>query len=331
VNEKWKKQWLCGLVFLGQAMLSFADYSSHPDAQALIEELVADEGLEREALSAILSKAEKRQSIIDAISRPAEKTLTWARYRNIFIKDSRIKNGAAFHQKHAAVLQAAQDKFGVPAEIIVAIIGVETLYGKNTGSYPVIDALSTLAFDYPKRSPFFRSELKHFLILTHAQKKDPLKFKGSYAGAMGLGQFMPSSYRAYAAEYGTDGFIDIWEDPQDAIWSVANYLSEHGWRRGQAITRPVKVTSEFDDTLVSTELKPSITAKQLVAGGVNLTVGDVVSDATLMELEGLEGKEYWVGWDNFYVITRYNHSALYAMAVYQLADSILAQAFLVER
>ena len=326
MKNKWKMHGLMGLLLLGQTMLSWADYSGHTDARAVVNELVEEEGLDSDVLLAILKQAEKRQSILDAISRPAEKTLTWERYRNIFIQKKRIQDGADFYKKHAKVLQAAEDKFGVPKEIIVSIIGVETLYGKNTGSYRVIDALSTLAFDYPKRSPFFRSELKHFLILTSAQGKDPLTFKGSYAGAMGLGQFMPSSYRAYAAEYGTDGFIDIWEDPQDAIWSVANYLRKHGWQRDQSITRPVTLAGDFNEELISSALKPALSAEQLVAGGVEISEKEIVSDATLMALDGVDGKEYWLGWDNFYVITRYNHSALYAMAVFQLAEGIQAEA-----
>lgn len=314
---------LLWLVAITCSLQVSADYSKHPDAILLVDELVTEEGLDAEYLRTVLSQAEKRQSILDAISRPAEKTFTWGRYRDIFLQDTRIDDGAEFWRANEAVLQEAESKFGVPAEIIVAIIGVETLYGGNTGSYPVIDALTTLAFDYPRRSPFFRSELKHFLILTSAQGQDPLTFKGSYAGAMGLGQFMPSSYRAYAASYQDDGFIDIWNDTSDAIWSVGNYLKAHGWREGESITFKVPSSAPVDNIVASTELEPDRTAAELVAAGIGVSPS-VGSDqpATLMALEIDDNIEYWVGWQNFYAITRYNHSKLYAMAVYQLADSI---------
>jgi len=313
---------LCGVMVF--AIPVSADYSTHPDAILVVEELVAEEGLDAEYVKEILSQAEKRQSILDAISRPAEKAFTWGRYRDIFLQDSRIDNGVEFWQANEKVLQEAESEFGVPAEIIVSIIGVETLYGGNTGSYPVIDALSTLAFDYPRRSPFFRSELKHFLILTSEQGQDPLAFKGSYAGAMGLGQFMPSSYRTYAKSYQDDGFIDIWNDTSDAIWSVGNYLNAFGWRAGEPITQKVSSSASFENIAISPELEPDRTTKELLASGIVVTGPSVDSDgeATLMALEINDEIEHWVGWQNFYVITRYNHSKLYAMAVYQLADSI---------
>lgn len=316
-------RWMC-LAILGLLALSAnADYSDHPDAMKLIEELVEEEGMDAAHIASVLAQAEKRQSIIDAMNRPAEKTLTWGQYRNIFMKDSRIDGGVDFLRENLEVLQQAEAEFGVPEEIIVAIIGVETLYGGNTGSYPVVDALATLAFDYPKRAPFFRSELKHFFILTSEQGQDPLSLKGSYAGAMGLGQFMPSSYRAYAKGYADDGFIDIWQDESDAIWSVANYISAHGWKAGLPVALSVDVADIFDSSVVSTELKPELTINQLVEAGVvveHLQPGN--SLATLMALQGQNGDEYWVGWQNFYVITRYNHSELYAMAVFQLAEAI---------
>lgn len=315
--------WLALCFAAAIASASNADYASHPDAIRVVQELVEEEGLDAAQLTAILAQAEKRQSIIDAMNRPAEKTFTWGRYRNIFLKEPRIESGAEFWAENVEVLQKAEVEFGVPAEVIVAIIGVETLYGGNTGSYPVIDALSTLAFDYPKRSPFFRSELKHFLILTAEQGQDPLDFKGSYAGAMGLGQFMPSSYRAYAKGYEDDGFIDIWSDKSDAIWSVANYLKVHGWKPGEKIAQIVEDGVQIPAEIVSTELKPTLSISELSAAGIDLDVGVLPEGlATLMVLEAEDGLEHWIGWQNFYVITRYNHSELYAMAVFQLAQAI---------
>ena len=327
LKMKFAKPALAFAMSFGAMALSLevsADYSTHPDALLLVEELAAEEGLDADYLKTILSQAEKRDSILEAISRPAERTFTWGRYRDIFLQDQRIEDGAEFWRANQEVLQAAELEFGVPAEIIVSVIGVETLYGGNTGSYPVIDALATLAFDFPRRAPFFRSELKHFLILTSEQGQDPLEFKGSYAGAMGLGQFMPSSYRNYAKGYKDDGFIDIWNDTSDAIWSVGNYLNAFGWRAGEPITQKVSSSESFDNVAASTELEPDRTTQELLDSGIVFDGPSVdpAKEATLMALEIDEEIEHWVGWQNFYVITRYNHSKLYAMAVYQLADSI---------
>ena len=301
----------------------FADYSSNPLTVEFIDEMVQEEGFDRAELEQLFAQVEKKQSIIDAMNRPAERVLTWGRYRNIFLKQSRIEGGAEFWRKNADVLAAAEAEYGVPAEIIVSIIGVETLYGGNTGSYRVMDALSTLAFDYPARAPFFRSELKHFLVLARDQDQAPLELKGSYAGAMGLGQFMPSSYRAYAADYDQDDFIDIWKNESDAIWSVANYLSEHRWQPGEQIALPADVSESLDESVLNVQLRPKHSLGELAEAGI-APAADLPSDAmaTAMMLEGEQGPEYWVGLDNFYVITRYNHSKLYAMAVFQLAQEI---------
>ena len=303
---------------------SYADYSSNELVKEFIDEMVAEENFDRDSLQQLFAAVEKKQSIIDAMNRPAERTLTWGKYRNIFLQESRIAGGVKFWRENAEVLAAAEANYGVPAEIITAIIGVETLYGGNTGSYRVMDALSTLAFDYPKRAPFFRSELKHFLILARDQKRQPLDLKGSYAGAMGLGQFMPSSYRAYAADYDRDGFIDIWQSEPDAIWSVANYLAEHRWKSGEVITGRATVSADYDTSVVNQALKPVLSMAELAASGI-VPIADNYAASTLataMRLEADAGTEFWLGRHNFYVITRYNHSRLYAMAVFQLAEEI---------
>ena len=312
------------LPFLMGAQTSLADYSSHELTQAFIEEMVLEEGFDRSELRELFQQVEKKQSIIDAISRPAERTLTWAEYRKIFLKRGRIDDGAKFWRENQTALEAAEETYGVPAEIIVAIIGVETLYGRITGSYRVMDALSTLAFDYPKRAPFFRSELKHFLILSREQGKPPLELKGSYAGAMGLGQFMPSSYRAYAADYDKDGFIDIWANRSDAIWSVANYLEDHGWKREQPITSKATASRQYSDAAISKKLKPALSLQEIENAGISPLMDglDKNQRVTAMRLQGNRGEEFWIGLHNFYVITRYNHSKLYAMAVFQLAEEI---------
>ena len=230
---------------------ALADYSKHPLAADFVDEMVQQHGFTKAEINQWLSKAEKRQPILDAIARPAEKSKTWKEYRPIFIVPMRITNGVAFWNQHREALARAEKEYGVAAEIIVSIIGVETNYGKNTGSWYVIDALSTLAFDYPPRAPFFRSELVNYLILTREQKHNPLEFKGSYAGAMGYGQFMPSSYRNFAVDFSGDGFTDIWNNPTDAIGSVANYFKKHGWQTGKTVVVPAKLTKPRDTLLAN--------------------------------------------------------------------------------
>ena len=297
------------------------DYDSRPEAQAVIDHVV-EQGVDRAWAERALAAAEKKQSILDAIARPAEKTKPWHEYRQIFITDKRIREGVAFAQENADTLRVVSERTGVPREIIVAIIGVETFYGRIAGSYRVVDALSTLAFDYPKRSPFFTGELEHFLVLAWESGKDPLELTGSYAGAMGYGQFMPSSYRAYARDYDGDGVADIWRNPDDAIYSVANYFVEHGWIAGE----PVVVPANGDGapaTIFEGGLKPRFTVGELAQMGfAPLASTDINLKATAMNLEGIDGSEYWLGLENFYVITRYNHSAMYALSVWQLSQAI---------
>lgn len=303
-------------------------YSDNPAALALIDELVAQEGFDRAELVQVLAQAERKDKILEAIARPAEKTKPWFEYRKIFITGKREKAGLAFYEEHRETLVRAERETGVPAEIIVAIIGVETYYGRIRGSYRVLDALSTLAFDYPRRSEFFTKELKHYLILTRDQGLDPLGFTGSYAGAMGYGQFMPSSYREYAVDFDGDGVIDIWNNTVDAIGSVANYFKRHGWRTAEPVVFAARATAEVpEEVFVKTrsDLKPVRTVAELAALGFTTSRElDGQAMATAMKFELEEGYEYWLGLHNFYVITRYNHSAMYAMSVYQLSQ-LLAQ------
>jgi membrane-bound lytic murein transglycosylase B len=302
-----------------------ADYSAHQEALTLIDEMVSEHDFDREALQQLFAQVEKKQSILDAISRPAEKTKTWAEYRDIFVQSSRINKGVAFWQENREALNRVEKELGVPAEIVVAIIGVETRYGRIMGSYRVVDALSTLGFDYPKRSKFFRKELKNFLLLAREQQRDPLTLKGSYAGAMGYGQFMPSSYRHYAKDYDGDGFIDIWANKTDAIGSVANYFVRHGWQPGQPVVSRARTNGEYDRSVINDSLKPRHTVASLAAKGY-LPLDEYEGDksASLIKLQGKNGAEFWMGLNNFYTITRYNHSRLYAMAVYQLSQEIAA-------
>jgi membrane-bound lytic murein transglycosylase B len=320
----------CVLLLCLWSTLSCAaeNYGESDAAAQLISELVEEEGFSAEELRAVFANAEKQDSIIEAISRPAEKTKPWFEYRTIFLTDKRATGGLAFYEKHRETLRRAEKETGVPAEIIVSIIGVETYYGRISGSYRVIDALSTLAFDYPRRAEFFRSELKHYLILTRDQGMDPTELKGSYAGAMGLGQFMPSSFRSYAVDFDGDGIKDIWNNPVDAIGSVANYFKRHGWRPGEPVVYSARASSEAPEELFvksRSDLKPIRTVADFAAQGVTVSA-EVPADAmaTAMKFQLEEGVEYWLGLHNFYVITRYNHSAMYAMSVYQLSQRIAA-------
>jgi membrane-bound lytic murein transglycosylase B len=304
-------------------------YESNPAALAIVDELVREEGFDRDELMRVFANAERQESILEAIARPAEKVKPWYEYRAIFLTDKRVNEGLAFFDEHAETLARAEESFGVPAEMIVAVIGVETLYGRITGSYRVIDALSTLAFDYPRRSPFFTGELKNYLRLTRQQGFDPLTLKGSYAGAMGYGQFMPSSYLGYAVDFDGDGVIDIWNNPVDAIGSVANYFKLHGWTEGAPVVYAADAAADAPgDWFVSSrkDLKPVRTVGQFVEAGIVPRADlDSTAMATAMKFELENGYEYWLGLHNFYVITRYNHSAMYAMSVYQLSQRLAAR------
>jgi len=316
-----------GLMLVALSLFAKAEepttYGQNAGVKIFIDEMVAEHNFDRATLAQLFSQAEKKQNILDAISRPAEKTLTWADYRKIFVTDSRINGGVKFWQENEAILNRAAKEFGVPEEIIVSIIGVETRYGGNKGSYRVIDALSTLAFDYPRRAKFFRKELKEFLLLAREQQQDPLGLIGSYAGAMGYGQFIPSSYRAYAVDYDKDNFADIWNNTEDAIGSVANYFKRHGWKAGEQVAVRTRVKEGYDQSVINDSLKPKRDLAALKAKGF-APIGNLqdAQPASAIRLEGQYGTEYWIGLQNYYVITRYNHSRLYAMAVWQLSQEI---------
>ena len=312
--------WACFTMTLGaQAQ----DYSDREEVAAILTE-VGSAGVDVVWARELLAGAKRQQSILDAIARPAEKTKPWYDYRDIFLTDRRTREGVVFWDAHAAVLEEISQRTGVPSAVIVAIIGVETFYGRITGSYRVIDALTTLAFDYPRRSPFFTRELEQFLILAWESGKDPLALKCSYAGAMGYGQFMPSSYRAYARSFEPDGVPDIWDNPADAISSVGHYLNAHGWQAGERVLLDA-VANQPPDSLFAAGLKPSQSIEALAQAGLSTEAdADPQTQVTPIRLETTEGQRYWLGLQNFYVITRYNHSAMYAMAVWELSQAILA-------
>lgn len=270
----------------------------------------------------ILAEARVLPEVLDAISRPAE-AKPWHAYRPIFLTETRIAKGVDFWKAERAALGRAEDIYGVPPEIIVAIIGVETLYGERVGRIRVLDSLVTLGFRYPRRSDFFLSELRHFLLLARDEGLDPLVVKGSYAGAMGVPQFISSSYRNYAVDFNGDGRKDLISSTVDAIGSVANYLNRHGWQRGGEIAVAAEIDGDDYNELLALGTKPKLTMTELSRRGVRaLGEVDAESRAALIELEQKNGTELWLVLDNFYAITRYNHSELYAMAVTQLAWKI---------
>ncbi|MFP6836971.1 MAG: lytic murein transglycosylase B [Pseudomonadales bacterium] len=303
-----------------------ADYTGREDVKEYVAELVAEHGFSDAALTELFAGAQRKDSILEAIARPAERTLKWHEYRQIFIQETRIVQGLQFWAENESALQRAQAEYGIPAEYVVAIIGVETRYGRVAGSYRVVDALATLAFDYPPRAKFFRGELTEFLLLAREEDRNPTDLKGSYAGAMGYGQFIPSSYRGYAVDFDGDGQRDIWTNTTDAIGSVANYVSQHGWQNGALVVLQVSVAGDGVDGLANQTLNLTRTVGELQALGVrvgpqaNGLRADTRAAIFRMQLE--EGSEYWLGLKNFYVITRYNHSRLYALAVHQLGQAI---------
>ena len=307
------------IILVGQTQAVLGEnYSSRDDVREFIKSLVIENFSEPELLN-VFREAEYKQNIIEAISRPAEKVLAWSDYQDIFLREPRISAGKLFMETYDEPLQRASEEYGVPPALLTAVIGVETMYGRYLGNYRVLDALVTLAFDYPPRATFFRKELYEFFMLVREEKQEITDLKGSYAGAMGYGQFISSSYRRYAVDFDGDGIRDIWRNPVDAIGSVANYLYEHGWSNGQVVVRID--ADDIDESIFNVSLKPSITIAELEKFGVSVAAprNERVSP---MKLLGKQGSEYWIGFNNFYVITRYNHSKLYAMAVYQLSEAL---------
>lgn len=299
-----------------------ANYAQRKDVQKFIDKMVKEHNFDRAILNKWIARASRLDGVLESIAKPAEKTLTWEEYRPIFLKNKRIRLGKAFMKKHHVLLERAEKETGVPKSIITAIIGVETYYGKHKGKISVFDSLMTLGFDYPPRGKFFRSELENLLLLAREIDIDVSSIKGSYAGAMGMPQFISSSYRAYAVDFDHDGKRDLWNSPADVIGSVANYFKKHGWQRGGDVVKRAKVKKALKD-VTRTKLKPHTNIAEFRHQGV-ITEKAYADDvmATLVTLEGDDGIEHWLGLKNFYVITRYNHSALYAMAVYQLSQEL---------
>jgi membrane-bound lytic murein transglycosylase B len=296
---------------------------NRPEIKSFIAEVAARTPLSRAEVRQLLAKAKPQPRIIQLISKPPERVVEWWEYRQRFVTEERIALGVQLWQEQRESLERIATERGVPPEYILAIIGVETKYGRITGSFRVLDALATLAFDYPPRSAYFRKELEEFLLLTREESLDPLQVMGSYAGAMGNAQFMPSSYRRYAVDAQDNKRRDLWQDWEDVFASIANYFREHGWQPGKPVLAEVKLGPDPTFTIDTRNLKLNETIQSLARQGVE-TLTDAPGDTPvlLVSAEQKEGPAYRVGFRNFEVITRYNRSVRYAMAVHDLAQAI---------
>ncbi len=291
----------------------FLDYSKSSETLSFIDEMVYIHKFEKSYLIEIFKNAEKKEKIINSMNRPAEKKFSWAQYKSRLISPLRISNGVIFLERFLEDFERAEKIYGVPKEIVAAIIGIESSYGSITGRERVIDSLSTLAFDYPRRSKFFSKQLEQFLLLVREENLDPLGMKGSYAGAMGYGQFIPSSYRSYAIDFDGDGIRNIVTNPIDAIGSVANYLSKHGWEKNSLIAE------ELTKKDVNSNFKTSLSLKEVRA--LELVSKENLSNKKYLQIN-FEDKEFWLGHKNLYVLSRYNRSSFYVMAVFLLSLEI---------
>ncbi len=301
-------------------------YSDRKDVRGFINDLAVTEKFNRSELMALFRDVEHQGQVIKAYSKPAERALSWAKYRKIFLKPGRVEKGVEFWQTHKETLARAEREMGVPAEMIVAIIGVETRFGTYKGKNTVLDSLVTLAFDREKRSAFFRRELQEFLLLCREQGYNPKEVKGSYAGAMGMPQFISSSYRAYAIDFDADEKADLFHNVEDVIGSVANYFKVHGWKPQGKVVTEAQVKGDMTDIAIGRGrkgLKPDYNAQHFTSLGAQAN-GKVDPEEllSLMYFDDEKGGLYKFGHHNFYVITRYNHSSMYALAAHQLAEQI---------
>ena len=311
------------------ALAQPAPYGERREVQSFVQELVRRHGFIEAELAYLFSRVRRADPVLEAIEKPAEKVRAWPEYRATFLEERRIAEGVAFWRSHRGALTRAERAYGVPAEVIVAIIGVETFYGRHTGRWRVVDALSTLAFDYPSRAGFLRSELESYLLFARDANLDVFAVRGSYAGAMGLPQFMPSSARRYAVDFDKDGAVDLRRSATDAIGSVGNFLRQHGWRKGAPVLVPARVGGDAWLSLGG-GFEPKVPVAKWLEAGVRVDTslaGIEQLPAALVELPGGGApNEYRLGFRNFYVITRYNRSAMYASAVHDLSQALRGRA-----
>ena len=306
------------------------DYKDRPEWIALKAELVRDNAYDETTLDAIMARVKRQDRVITYMDAPMRAPTPWHVYWPRHIGGDRLQRGAEFMRANRASFATAEQSYGVPAQVVAAIIGVETAYGRMTGNFRVIDALATLAFDYPRRAEFFRGELKELLLLGREQRKSPLDFMGSFAGAMGWPQFMPGSYRKWAVDFDNDQRIDLWGSSADIVGSVASFLSGHGWQRGEPVMLPIAKPSAEIVASIDGGLSPRKTLKEFLAAGVTITArdADVILPAEdsmvgVISLDRADGSdEYWLTFENFYVITRYNRSRMYASSVWSLAYAL---------
>lgn len=314
------------LMMVQQSASAENRFDQRPEVQSFMHELNTRHHFSMSSLQKLFATVTLQEKILAAMEKPAE-AKPWHAYRKLLVTEARVNHGVDFWAANAEWLERAEIRYGVPARMIVAIIGVETSYGQNTGHYRVVDALSTLAFAYPRRASFFRKELEQYLILCREEGVDPAAPNGSYAGAMGLPQFMPSSFRTYAVDLDGDGKRDIWQSPADAIGSVAKYFMANGWEHGEPVVAAAHLAQ--GNTLApraSGSMKPDESLQMLAAEGITpLNPPLRVAKAHLFSLEEESGRSWWLSLHNFYVITRYNHSPLYAMAAWELGEQIAAK------
>lgn len=318
-----RRAWLFALLFslclsTQAATPAVTPYSKRPEVRAYIKEMVARHGFVEKELVYLFSRVKREDAVLTAISAPAEKVRSWPEYREMLVNERRIAGGVAFWNAHRSALTRAERDYGVPAEYVVAIIGVETQYGRNVGKWRVVDALTTLAFDYPPRADFFRDELTSYLLLARDEGINVFATRGSYAGAFGIPQFMPGSARRYAVDFDGSGSIDLHRSPSDAVGSVANFLQRHGWQTGKDVLLPAKVQGEAWRPFADGSLEPRRTIAELAQAGVQVTDVPAQEKAVLVQLD----PEIRVGLTNFYVLTRYNRSAFYAAAAFELAQAV---------
>ena len=309
----------------GLAWAQVPAYQNRKEVKEFVAEMVKKHGFSRKELTRVFAQAQYQPTIVRAMDQPPETVLgSWQAYRAIFIKPERVEAGAEFWNRNADALRRATAEFGVQEDVIVGIIGVETTFGRNIGTYRVIDALVTLAFDYPKRGSYFRGELEHYLVVSRDQGIDPLRIKGSYAGAIGIPQFMPGSYRRFAVDFDGDGQINLATSPADAIGSIGNFLKSHGWVRGEPVALGAEVSGDAWRKLAGNGVTPAYRFADLPGYGVKPTVA--LPSETLCALIELETpgqpSDVRVTLQNFFVLTRYNRSNLYAAAVLDLAAEI---------
>jgi membrane-bound lytic murein transglycosylase B len=303
------------------------EFVAYEELRGVIEQLERDKVYAPGELDTLFASVARDEGVLKSIARPAEGTKEWKDYYPIFLTPERVQKGVEFWRQYADVLERAEKTYGVPQEMIVAILGVETKYGGNKGKSRVIDALATLGLDYPPRAPFFRKELREFLVLSKENGLDPLNTYGSYAGAMGFPQFMPSSWRNLAVDFDGDGKRDLINNPVDAIGSIANYFKANGWKTGEPVVARARIISQDYDSLVHKELSTNSTLEAIAKKGlIPREAGTYLAaaPASVIRLQGDNGGEFWMGFTNFYVITKYNRSVLYAMAAYQLSQQVRA-------